>query len=104
MTYKDYINSTRWRNNPSRLAELKASSFRCRLCYASESDFELQVHHRTYMRLGQERVDDLITLCAPCHHGVTDMLRRRRYSVQVAPVADIVPSIEDASALFDPTR
>ena len=104
MTYEAYINSTRWRNSPARLAELKASGFRCRLCYASDTDVELQVHHRTYERLGRELVGDLLTLCKDCHLVVTDTLRRRRYAVRKPKVADVIPSIEDAGSLFDPTR
>ena len=104
MKYEAYINSTRWRNNPARLAELKASGLRCRLCYAPETEVELQVHHRTYERLGRELAGDLLTLCKDCHHGVTDMLRRRRYAVRKPKIADVIPSIEDAGLLFDPTR
>jgi len=104
MIYEAYINSTRWRNNPARLAELKASGFRCRLCHASETEVELQVHHRTYARLGHELAGDLLTLCKDCHHGVTDMLRRRRYTVRKPKFADVIPSIESAVSLVDPTR
>ena len=102
--YKAYINSTRWRNNPARLAELKASGHRCRLCYAPDTEAELQVHHRTYVRLGHELAGDLLTLCKECHHVVTDMLRRRRYAVRKPKVADVIPSIETAGLLCDPTR
>lgn len=104
MKYKPYISSPRWRNNPARLAELKASGFRCRLCYASEDEAELQVHHRTYERLGCELAGDLLTLCKDCHFIVTDMLRRRRYAVRKPKVADVIPSIEEPKSLFDPTR
>ncbi len=104
MNYKDYINSSRWRNNPARLAELKASGFRCRLCYAPDTELQLEVHHRTYVRLGRERAGDLLTVCKDCHHTVTDMLRRRRYAARTPKVADVVPSIENAGLLRDPTR
>src|SRR5712672_3868639 len=76
MDYYSYIISSRWRDSPARLAELKASGFRCRICNASEAEAQLQVHHRSYERLGNEQVCDLTTLCADCHCMVTDMLRR----------------------------
>jgi hypothetical protein len=28
------------------------------------------VHHRNYLRLGQERDDDLMAVCRPCHHAL----------------------------------
>lgn len=33
----------------------------------AESFGDLQVHHITYERLGCHEIDDLITLCRPCH-------------------------------------
>lgn len=38
--------------------------YRCRLC---GDDEQLHVHHRTYTNYGEERLDDLITLCNSCH-------------------------------------
>lgn len=29
----------------------------------------LEVHHRTYARLGRERLEDLTPLCSPCHRA-----------------------------------
>ena len=104
MDYYTYINSGQWRDSPARLAELEAANFRCRICNASKAEAQLQVHHRTYERLGQEQVGDLTTVCAECHYTVTDMLRRRRYVQRRPRFADVVPAIENASPLFDPTR
>jgi 5-methylcytosine-specific restriction endonuclease McrA len=104
MTYQGYINSGSWRDNPARLAELKAADFRCRLCYASKDDAQLEVHHRTYARLGREQVGDLITLCKECHHIVTDMLRRRRYCQLHPRFADVIPALEDKDSPFDGGR
>ena len=38
---------------------------RCRLC--SAADTQLHVHHRSYTNYGQERLEDLITLCSACY-------------------------------------
>lgn len=38
---------------------------RCRLC--NRSDLPLHVHHRTYKRYAEEKLEDLITLCSECH-------------------------------------
>ena len=40
------------------------SNCKCQLCNKSG---ELNVHHRTYERRGEESYSDLITLCEDCH-------------------------------------
>lgn len=104
MTYLEYIRSSRWRRSAARLGELAASGYRCRTCFAA--DFEgaaLEVHHRTYQRLGQELIGDLTTLCRECHHTVTDALRRRRYAFIRPKIVDTAPLFERPTPLFDPT-
>jgi hypothetical protein len=101
--YEAHIASAAWKTGPARLGELKASGFRCRTCYASAEEAELQVHHRTYKRFGREQQGDLTTLCSDCHVVVTDMLRRRRYASQ-SPVFYDVMSTEDMAPLFEPMR
>jgi 5-methylcytosine-specific restriction endonuclease McrA len=44
----------------------RRDKYRCRLC--GRDDLELHVHHCTYANYGQERLEDLISLCGPCHH------------------------------------
>jgi 5-methylcytosine-specific restriction endonuclease McrA len=46
--------------------------YRCRLC--GQADVGLQVHHSTYKNYAQEHLEDLITLCGPCHRRVHDLL------------------------------
>jgi predicted HNH restriction endonuclease len=104
VTYQDYISSSRWRFSAARLAELKASGFRCRLCdEPAAEDHPLEVHHRTYVRLFSELMRDLTALCSRCHFGVTDMDRRRRYSACKPTPRDVIPSIIRPLALFDPS-
>ena len=47
----------------------------CRLCGA---DADLEVHHRTYARWGQEQLDDVTVLCRGCHDLFTGAQMRRR--------------------------
>jgi 5-methylcytosine-specific restriction endonuclease McrA len=102
--YRKYIQSSAWRDSAARLGELEASGNRCRLCDApSSADDPLQVHHRTYARLGCELQRDLTALCADCHRGVTSMLRERRYETTTPVSADIVLS-GLRQCLLDPTR
>jgi len=49
---------------------LQRANYRCEAC---GKPWGLQVHHRTYARLGNESLDDLICLCRECHrklHGI----------------------------------
>jgi hypothetical protein len=67
MPYAEYLQTDHWRGVQARA--IKADRYRCRLCNSPD---DLNVHHRTYQRLGAERPDDLITLCQGCHakfHG-----------------------------------
>lgn len=43
----------------------RRDGYRCRLC--GRDDVQLHVHHRTYATYGEERLEDLITLCSSCH-------------------------------------
>ena len=79
--------SVAWRS--LREACLARDGYRCRLCNSPD---DLQAHHRTYARFGHEAVDDLTTLCAPCHDLVTDHQRRLRFAARVLPPLHEVPA------------
>lgn len=69
LPYEEYLRSDHWkaRSNVARVRD----GHRCRDCYSREN---LDVHHLTYERLGEERNGDLITLCRGCHlarHRIT---------------------------------
>lgn len=102
MNYASYINSSAWRTGFARQGELRLSGFRCRTCNVGRDEIELQVHHRTYQRLGHELVGDLTTLCSECHRAITAVIRRRRYSGREPLFADVAFA-NCAVPLFDPT-
>lgn len=61
----------------------------------------LEAHHWTYERFGSEIDGDLTALCRTCHHGVTSMLRARRYAALGPP--KVKDSCKPPSGeLFDP--
>jgi 5-methylcytosine-specific restriction endonuclease McrA len=61
--YDWYINkSVLWQS--IREWALLRAGHKCEKCGA---EFPLQVHHKTYARLGKEGPDDLIVLCESCH-------------------------------------
>ncbi len=63
LPYTEYLKTQYW--GARRLFALKRAQYRCQVCNAS--DKPLNVHHRSYERLGEERNTDIIVLCQPCH-------------------------------------
>ncbi len=62
MPYLDYLQTPEWAAKRQQI--LDRDGHRCRVCNSTE---QLNVHHRTYERRGDEDLDDLTTLCQPCH-------------------------------------
>jgi len=70
--YDIYLLSAWWKQ--FRRIVLEWWSYRCCWC---NSDLKVEVHHRTYERLGQEKIQDCVCLCRECHKAATRMLQRR---------------------------
>jgi hypothetical protein len=64
ITYNQYLQSEHWKDLKERYWKSKLNNFRC---YACGNIGKLQLHHRTYRRIGHERLNDMILLCADCH-------------------------------------
>ena len=64
-SYEEYIVSDEWKERAQQ-AKARAGQ-RCQVCNASREDVQLDTHHRTYERLGDEDPRDLIVLCRTCH-------------------------------------
>ena len=62
--YYEYIASEEWR---AKADAIKARDGHCLLC---GSTYHLDAHHLTYAHLGDERPDELVTLCRRCHELV----------------------------------
>jgi len=69
MTYADYIQSEAWKRRAQELKQLPGvvPAGECAICGVCRN---LEVHHRTYQRLGREHPSDLIVLCDGCHQRV----------------------------------
>jgi 5-methylcytosine-specific restriction endonuclease McrA len=98
--YGSYISSAAWQTSPARVAELRAAGHRCRLCFASDEEARLEVHHRTYRNFGCELAEDLTTLCHDCHLHVTSMERARKYARSPVLPPSHVP-VAPSPPLFD---
>jgi 5-methylcytosine-specific restriction endonuclease McrA len=74
------MNSSAWQ--ATRLAAFAVHGRACQNCGAMGP---LQVHHRTYERLGHERIEDLRVLCKYCH-SKADRERERESARRPATV------------------
>lgn len=66
LKYEEYLQTPHWRR--TRDAALRRAGFSCSNSPCRERS-NLQVHHRSYDRIGCERPDDLTVLCRRCHEG-----------------------------------
>lgn len=69
--YRAVLRSRRWRRLRHRAYH--RSLGRCEGCHRRYFLRALQLHHKTYVRLGRERMSDVELLCGRCHrnrHGV----------------------------------
>ena len=63
MPYPQYLASEEWKARRKR--HLRSVGYRCQVCNAQ--GVVLDVHHRTYLRRGEEHYTDLLALCRTCH-------------------------------------
>jgi len=70
MPYGEYLQTDEWQE--TRRKALKRAQFKCQLC---NSGGQLNVHHRTYERRGEEDYTDLIVLCKNCHSKHHDKIQ-----------------------------
>ena len=73
--YRAHMSSARWRNTRTDMIRLRGS--RCEGCKVEYPASQLEVHHKTYERMGAERIGDLMVLCPPCHR-TEDALRAQQ--------------------------
>ena len=78
--YRDYLKSDHWRQ--VRAEALSRAGYRCQFRYlmlfrCPECE-RLEVHHKNYKRLGEERAADLKVLCEGHHDMVTAASRKKR--------------------------
>jgi hypothetical protein len=69
-SYDEYIKSKHWRQKKEEYK--KHFKYQCTMC---EEKKELHLHHITYERIGNERLDDLVYLCKTCHGKIHEALK-----------------------------
>jgi hypothetical protein len=63
LPYSEYLKTEHWQRQ--RRSALARAAYRCQVC--NTNALPLEVHHRTYARLGCELPSDLFVLCETCH-------------------------------------
>ncbi len=70
VNYKTYIRSSAWKKKAE--AEKARAGYRCQGCNKSRTEVQLEAHHRTYERLGNELPGDITVLCRDCHQAIEE--------------------------------
>lgn len=70
VSYEEYLDSERWRQTKQ---QYYASDYpkHCLVC----GWHEVELHHRTYVRLGKEELFDLVPLCREHHQQLHEMIK-----------------------------
>jgi 5-methylcytosine-specific restriction endonuclease McrA len=71
-SYSDYLRSDHWADVKRRYRASKLNKGRCHSCREKKP---CDLHHRTYKRLGEERLTDLFLLCRDCHSELHRLVR-----------------------------
>lgn len=77
-SYRDYLRSEHWQSVRARFYASKLYTGGCHCCFATNKP--LEIHHKSYKRLGCERLNDLIAVCRDCHqqtHALVGETTRR---------------------------
>jgi hypothetical protein len=69
-SYDDYLSSPHWHNFKIRYRD-SGLSMRCAVCGRGK----IQLHHHTYVRLGQEKLDDVTPVCREHHKAIHEWLK-----------------------------
>jgi hypothetical protein len=74
--YQDYINSPEWRAKRQDYFNSKLPQ-KCLVCNSKKVD----LHHRTYKRLGSEWLNDLVPLCREHHNECHSFIKRNKLNL-----------------------
>lgn len=83
--YKEYLNSSCWHNTKQRFykSKLAKRDSKGNLCcgHCRRNDIVLHLHHRTYKRVGKERLSDLELVCELCHAFIHELAFKYNISI-----------------------
>lgn len=82
--YAAYLRSDHWRDVRKRFWRSQYPKVCC-VCHAA--DRPLDLHHKSYERLGRERLSDLALLCRRCHREVHKVENKKKRKSKKKPLA-----------------
>ena len=66
-TYSDYLETKHWKRFRSKFLREKKN----RICFiCGDTPKSIHLHHKTYKRLGNEKISDIVSLCQSCHQEI----------------------------------
>lgn len=71
--YRKYLKSDHWKNKKQEFYSSKHFTGHCLVCGNTKS--KLEIHHKNYKRLWNERLSDLCALCPACHKNVHRIIK-----------------------------
>ena len=74
VSYHDYINSPYWKE---RSKKLKRKEGKCCICGSTK---KLNIHHKHYRTLGEEKEEDLMVCCDGCHKDIHKKMAEEKRS------------------------
>ena len=86
--YETYIKSDAWKAKREKVLEFWGHQ--CATCCNVN---ELHVHHRTYERLGNELLTDLLPLCVYCHELFHEKMGRSNRMGHISEINDLFSQI-----------
>lgn len=95
--YQVYISSPEWRERKA--AYFSTHAKRCESC---DTDENIHLHHKTYVRFTQELDDDLAAVCETCHQWIHHLHRSSKLTLAAA--TDAILSAGRREALPTPTK
>lgn len=69
-SYREYLSGDHWQDVRRRYWASKLAKKAC--CAGCGATSKLNLHHRTYKRIGEEWLTDLILACRDCHGEIHD--------------------------------
>lgn len=65
-TYKEYLKTRHWFEVKKKFRESNLSTGKCLFCRSKKT----QIHHKTYLHIGNELIEDLAEVCARHHSKI----------------------------------
>ncbi len=80
-SYEEYLSSEHWIAFKKRVYAWAYKLYGKPLCeICKRNNCVLNIHHRSYKRLGKERIGDIILICEDCHLKIHKLSYSTKYS------------------------